>query len=732
VLYFYAWDNGLKPLIFCVRDAVKGQYLFYSLLPGVTVAVLVAQPSSANSVQVEQPNLDSLNFVVSHKVTSPTNVWNNVLNSIYVAQQPTLEQQIVDKNTYALTVNNQQVEIGFADDIRAVFNPTSKISSYFADLKRVDATRKPMTGLFRQYLADVTEISLTDINTYEPLASNGKDGVVKSSLAIQPLQAQKLPNRNASASVAIPTNAMSDDKPLRVYAINDSKVALPGSLQQLKLPSKKLQTQLPTVSPFSARGEGATALTEASRVAQTKQPAPKPPTTTPPVKPAPPPATTGGQLPSYLNSNPNSLQFPTKPEEVRIQGTQPITLNQALEAARRNNKQLQVSLLELERSRAGLRQAQAALLPNLSLNATINRGQSASSQLGNELQGLPSDQPSTSFNGEAQLSYSLYTSGQRQAAIREAEEQLRSSEFNVEVQSEEIRQTVTTQYYRLQEADEQVRISQSAVTNAQASLRDGLALEKAGVGTRFDVLRFQVDLANSQQSLTNARSQQQIERRRLASTLSIPQTINLSAADPVGIAGLWNKSLEESIIQALQNRPELQQQLAQRNISEQQRRQAISQLGPQVNLIATYDLLDQFNDTIRVTDGYSVGVRASLNLYDGGASRARAAQASKNIQIAETNFANQRNQIRFEVEEAYSRLQSNLVNVQTATTALETARESLRLARLRFQAGVGTQTEVIAAQNDLTVSEGNRIRAILDYNRALADIQRAVTIRGMG
>jgi outer membrane protein TolC len=415
---------------------------------------------------------------------------------------------------------------------------------------------------------------------------------------------------------------------------------------------------------------------------------------------------------------------------VRLQGTQPITLNQVLELARRNDKQLQVALLELERSRAALREAQAALLPTLSLSTTISRGQSSSAQLSNESQGRASDQPSTSFTGNAQLSYNLFTSGQRTATIRQAEERLRDRELNLERQSEEIRQTVTRQYYRLQETDEQVRINQAAVTNSEASLRDTLALERAGVGTRFDVLRSQVNLANAQQNLTNARSQQQIERRRLASSLSIPQTVNLSAADPVGLAGLWNQSLEQSIVQAFQNRPELQQQLAQRNISEQQRRQAVSELGPQISLTASYDLLDQFNDKIAVTDGYSVGIQANLRLYDGGASRARVAQAIKDIQIAETNFASQRNTVRFEVEQAYSQLQSNLENVQTANTALEQARESLRLARLRFQAGVGTQTDVISAENDLTVSEGNRVTAILNYNRALVDIQRAVTIRG--
>jgi|GEM_PF-5865983 len=94
-----------------------------------------------------------------------------------------------------------------------------------------------------------------------------------------------------------------------------------------------------------------------------------------------------------LNPNPNSLQFPTKPEDVKIQITQPITLQQALELARRNNRELQVSILTSERSRASLREAQAALYPNVSLNTDISRQQSASGQLSAELRsrsGIPS------------------------------------------------------------------------------------------------------------------------------------------------------------------------------------------------------------------------------------------------------------------------------------------------------------------------------------------------------
>jgi outer membrane protein TolC len=122
-----------------------------------------------------------------------------------------------------------------------------------------------------------------------------------------------------------------------------------------------------------------------------------------------------------------------------------------------------------------------------------------------------------------------------------------------------------------------------------------------------------------------------------------------------------------------------------------------------------------------------LGAQLQWNFFDGGAARARANQQRTNIAIAETNFATQRNQVRFDVEQSFFDLSSNAQNIQTATIALSQAQESLRLARLRFQAGVGTQLEVINQQTALTRARGNRLTAILDYNRALASLQRAVS-----
>ncbi|MEH1842743.1 MAG: TolC family protein [Nostoc sp.] len=762
---------------------MKGQQLFHSLLPGVTAAVLTTQPALAGTVKLTGVQLasspsvltstygqDLVGDIVNTQLHNGANVSVPTLvpafgftklsmkplsnNSIpvFTAENTVMPiKQLLKKDkgrffsltptsnvSQQLTVsrsaqNNQKNSNSSADGQASksivVPNYTSKPSSVQKEILSLSSAQQPVV----QKINTVTQLqtflqtSATGVGSAKLLSAQqcpqelGKSKTDSSAalLMISSTCSQQnaVGDRIAQSNTPIPT----DSTPTPTAP--ETVIPTPGGSVQ---PSTAPETVIPTPGDSSTPTP-----TGPETIIPTPGGSVQPSTVPRTIIPAP---SGSVQIPQNLIPSSNPLQFPTKPEEVRLQGNQPITLAQALELARRNNRDLQVSLLELERNRAILREAQAALLPTLNVSTDITRTQSASSQLQDELSGPfapKTDQPSTSFSGQAELSYNIYTSGRVQASIRAAEEQVRYYEFAVETQSETIRLNVATDYYNLQQADEQVRISQSAVVNSEASLRDAEALERAGVGTRFDVLRSQVNLANAQQNLTNARSQQEIARRQLATRISLPQAVNISAADPVQLAGLWNPTLEQSIVLAYQNRPELQQQLAQRNTYEQQRRQALGELGPQISLVGNYNLLDQFNDNASITDGYSVGVRATLNLYDGGAARARAAQFKTNIAIAETQFAEQRNQIRFQVEQAYSTQQSRLENVQTANTALEQAREALRLARLRFQAGVGTQTDVINSENDLTQAEGNRVTAILDYNRALAQLQRSVTLRAL-
>ena len=466
-----------------------------------------------------------------------------------------------------------------------------------------------------------------------------------------------------------------------------------------------------------------------------------------------------------LNPSGNPLSFPTQPDEVRVDSQKPITLEQALELSLKNNKEIEQAKLVVERSEFALRQQRAALYPNLDIDSSlvysnslfldtateqnidndvdeaVEAAQENNPDLTDEQLATIEDQAreteesrftntnsgSFNFNSGLGVTYNIYTGGQRGAAIRTAEKQLRNDELDLESITEQARFETSRDYYNLQNSDAQVEIQKAAVEDATQTLKDAQLLEKAGLGTRFDVLRAEVELAQAEQRLTTAIANQNISRRQLAETLSVSHSTDLSTADAIEEAGTWDLELAETIVQAFKNRAELEQFLLQREISDEQRTIALSQTRPTLSANANYDLNNDFEDDIDFTDSYSVGLNVQWRLFDGGAARAGARQAEKDGEIAETQFANQRNQIRFAVEQAFFQLKSNQNNIGTATKEVELAEESLRLARLRFQAGVGTQTDVIEAQTQLTTARGNLLSSITDYNQSYATLTRQVS-----
>ena len=377
-----------------------------------------------------------------------------------------------------------------------------------------------------------------------------------------------------------------------------------------------------------------------------------------------------------LNPSGNPLSFPTKSDEVKLDAQQPITLEQAIELSLKNNKDIEVARIQIESDAAALRQEKAALFPTLGLSTGFdysddafldsNLQQSIDSFIEGALEngateeeaqeaaeanfgaiGSDASTSSFTFNGGLTLNYDIFTSGLRGASIRAAEKTLQNTELQLEVIVEEARQETSSNYYNLQNADAQVEISKAAVQDAAQTLKDAQLLERAGLGTRFDVLRAEVELSQAQQSLSTAKANQNIARRQLAETLSVSHDTDLATADAIEEAGEWEMELEETIVQAFKNRAELEQFLLQKEINEEQRTIALSSIRPTVSANASYSANEDFEDDFDISDTYSAGITLQWQLFDGGAASAGARQAEKGAEIAETSFANERNEIRF-------------------------------------------------------------------------------------
>ncbi|MEL4896462.1 TolC family protein [Crocosphaera sp. Alani8] len=436
--------------------------------------------------------------------------------------------------------------------------------------------------------------------------------------------------------------------------------------------------------------------------------------------------------PNNLNPNGNPLLRPTKPEDVETTINKPLTLNEVIAIALQNNRELEEFRIQVEEAKAVLVQQRADLYPTIEVDSRINRD-FIERQSGDFARGIPenvveSRQTTGLFN--VALRYDIYTGGERDGEIKRAEREIRDRQLQLEQSAEGVRFEATDNYYLLQNSDARVAIAQADVENASQTLRDAQLLEQAGLGTRFDVLRADGDLATANEALTRAVANQRTARRRLAETLSLGQHVQLVAADEITESGVWNLSLEETIVQAYKNRAELEQQLVQREIAEQDRRIAMGgQDGiiPRLDFLAQYGFDDDLDNALGALVNYRFETRLSWRLFDGGRAFAGARAAERRIDRANVRFADLRNEIRFEVEESYYSLIANRENISSTEKNVRTREEALRLARLRFQAGVGTQTEVIDAQRDLSQARVNFLEAIIEYNRSLNSLQRAVS-----
>ncbi len=464
--------------------------------------------------------------------------------------------------------------------------------------------------------------------------------------------------------------------------------------------------------PESVKFPTATAKLKVGSIAQNTPPP------APPASPAP--------TPNRTETLKNRLDFPKTGAEVQITDSKALTLQETLDIAFRNNREVQAARLTITRSQSSVSEAQAAQAVQVGLTSAL-RTQGSPLLIGEAPR--VGNSTSTDVQGTLEATYSLVNAGRDNGRIRAAQEQVNFDRLDLLRVEQKLRGDVLTAYYDLQEAGSAVIINNAAVTDATRSLSDAQLQEKAGVGTKFDILRAQVQLATANQDLTRSQGQQQTSQKKIAQLLSVNENTEYKAADSVKELGTWNYSLEDSLVVAFKNRPELKQQLVRRSVSEQQQLIASAADSAQVSLFANYTLGKTISGTNPLQDNYSAGARLSWNFWDGGAAGSRSNQEKVNQEIAENQFTTTRNQIRFEIEQAYNSLGTNKKNIVTSTQALKQAEESLKLARLRFQAGVGTQTDVIQAQTELARARGNRITAIISYNRSLSILRTATVLR---
>ncbi len=462
----------------------------------------------------------------------------------------------------------------------------------------------------------------------------------------------------------------------------------------------------------------------------------------------PPAATT---LPEDLDAlkSPDSLALPDLPSQVTIRELRPLTLSEVERLVEVNNPSLKAAASQVEQAKSGVLAAVSAWYPTVNLTANglpqyldgeQYRNPDFAQTVRNPETGLSEPKPNTyttqwSANFSAQVRWNLIDPA-RVPQISAARDSFERASDAYLIALRELRLQSSTSYFQLQRQDEQVRIGQQSVRASLLSLRDARARYQAGVATKLEVLEAQTQLARDRLVLSDGLAGQARSRRFLAALLDLPQDVTPTAADPSRVLGIWQPSLQESIIAAYAFREELDQFILDISINNSNANAALAAVQPVLSIFNNFNTSKNQGQSNRLAtdsidmDDYSwnvsnaVGLNATWAIFDGGRARAQYRQNKQRAEQSKFNFASERDRIRTQVEDSFYNLRNASQDIHTTSIEVLSTAESLRLARLRFQAGVTTQREVVDTQRDLTSAEVRYANAITDYNTSIAQLRR--------
>ena len=449
------------------------------------------------------------------------------------------------------------------------------------------------------------------------------------------------------------------------------------------------------------------------------------------------------EMPAELGDlgTPPSLALPDSPDQVRIHELRPLTLDEALTLAEVNSPSLKAAASQVDQAKSSLRAAISAWYPTVDLSANGLPSYLKSYNYRNPdfVPGIAGENETYDLEKRADVSLSVRWDIIDPARVpeiasqRDAYEQSRDAYL---IALRDLRLQTASSYFQLQEADEGVRIGQASVRASLVSLRDARARFNAGVNTKLEVLEAETQLARDRNLLTDRLASQDLARRGLARELALPQDITPTAATPSAPLGLWEPSLQESIVAAYNYREELDQLILDISIDNSRANSSLAAVQPVLSFVnTTTSFRSEGQSGVSSLgdidmDDYTWGAQnttaltATWRLFDGGRARAEYRRFKRAAEESAYNFASTRDGIRFEVEQSFINLRSAIQNIETTSSEVLSSRESLRLSQLRVQAGVSTQREVVDNQRDLTNAEIRYARAIREYNTSLAQLQR--------
>ena len=334
------------------------------------------------------------------------------------------------------------------------------------------------------------------------------------------------------------------------------------------------------------------------------------------------------------------------------------------------------------------------------------------------------------------LSMPLFTGGQITNRIKASELLQAASENRLARTREELVFNVTSVFDAIlgqQQVIGSLLFSIDVLQQQIGRIKDLISVQK---GTKVDLLRTEVRLANLEQRLLQEKNTLLIQQRVLANLMGLKES-----AAPLAIEGQLNFMPSNADTEGLF--PEVYKTredylAAKSELEAQERRVEVARGGhwPTVSVRGSYGwryapsaiptrIRSDASGMDNPHEVGAVGLFVDIPLFEGGQVAARIRDELARLEAQRERVRKLELQIRLEVETAAANVNSLRQRIITTEKSIEQAKESLDIEREKYGLGKSTITDVLDVQGALLEAESTYYRALADHEAAKAQLRLA-------
>lgn len=404
-------------------------------------------------------------------------------------------------------------------------------------------------------------------------------------------------------------------------------------------------------------------------------------------------------------------------------------LNSLVEESFAHNADLVIAAARVDEARAILGETRSGLYPQVDAQGSASR-QRLSQETATSFPGMPRE--FSSYRATVNVSYELDLFGRLRSGVEAARAELAASEASRDAVRLALAAQAAKSYYALRSFEQQVALTRETLRLREEALGLQRKRKDAGVISEFELRQLEAEAAAARAQLPP------LEREREREAAALAVLLGRTPAQVFQEDIRTNPDVQETLAPAvlpsgmpselLLRRPDLV--AAERSLAAANARVAVarSEMFPSIALTAALGVESASLSNLFTSGAglWTVAAAVTQPIFAGGRLEARseAAQARERAALAQYQQA---------IRSAFGEVRTALVAQARARESYEaeSARaaaleETLRLARLRYQAGVASQLDVIDAERQLLAARVARIEALRAQRAAVADLFRAL------